>query len=148
MIFLVLGSNLTGMVSELSGNEVGSKLEFVEYLTPKRIGLGVTGDRSATGGELHNGVIVALFVVDGPSRSTCGSDYLLGHLTFDIVIILHGIDDYLGAYDLPGKGDVRLGSTDDFAFLIFIIILFFTENVNRADDIIVTVVDIEKLRTS
>ena len=29
------------------------------------------------------------------------------------------------------KCDVRLGSTDDFAFLIFIIILFFAEDVKR-----------------
>ena len=108
----------------------------------------MAGHRSATCGELHNGVIVALFVVDGPSRSTCGSDYLLGHLTFDIVIILHGIDDYLGAYDLAGELNIRLGCTDDSAFLVLIIILFFACNVNRADDVSVTVVDIEKLRTS
>ena len=75
-------------------------------------------------------------------------DHLLGHLTLGIVVILDGIDDHLGGYDLAGELDIRLGSTDDSAFLVFIIILLFARNVNRTDDITVTIKDIEKLRTS
>lgn len=87
-------------------------------------------------------------VVDGLSRSACGSDHLLGHLTFGIVIILNGIDDNLRGYDLAGELNIRLGSADDSAFLVLIIIFFFARKVNRADDVSVTIVDIEKLRTS
>lgn len=88
------------------------------------------------------------FGLDGLGRSACGSDHLLGHLTFGIVIILDGIDNHLGGYNLAGKFDIRLGSADDSAFLVLIIILFFARKVNRTDDVSVTVVDIEKLRTS
>ena len=136
------------MVNELSGNEVGSKLELVEHLTAEGVGLRVTCYRSSTCGELHNGVIVIRLVVDCLSRAACGSDNLLGYLTFGIVIILNGIDDSLRGYDIARKLDIRLGSTNDFTFLIFIIILFFSKYVNRANDISVTIVDIEKLRTS
>lgn len=88
------------------------------------------------------------FGLDGLGRSACGSDHLLGHLTFGIVIILDGIDNHLGGYNLAGKFDIRLGSTDDSAFLVLIIIFFFARKVNRTDDVSVTIVDIEKLRTS
>ena len=44
--------------------------------------------------------------------------------------------------------NIRLGSANDSAFLVLIIILLFARNVNRTDDITVAVVDIEKLRTS
>ena len=63
-------------------------------------------------------------------------------------IILHGIDDNLGGYDLAIQLDIRLGSTNDSAFLVLIIILFSARNVNRTGDITVAIVDIEKLRTS
>ena len=96
-------------------------------------------------------VICSAFPASTELRSAafvCGSDHLLGHLTFGIVIILNGIDDNLGDYDLAGKFDISLGSADNSAFLILIIILFFARNVNKADDVSVTIVDIEKLRTS
>ena len=108
----------------------------------------MAGNRSSACGELHNGLVIIGLVVDGLGRAACGSDNLLSHLTFGIVIILDGIDDNLGDYDLAGKFDIRLGSADDSAFLVLIIILFFARNVNRADDVSVTIVDIEKLRTS
>ena len=73
-------------------------------------------------------------------------NYLLGHLTFGIVIILNGIDNNLRGYELAGKLDISLGSANNSAFLILIIILLFARNVNRADDITVAIVDIEKLR--
>ena len=142
------GSYLTGVVNELSGNKVGSELELVEYLTTERVGPRVAGNRSVTCRELYNGLVIIGLVVDGLSRSACGSDHLLSHLTFGIVIILDGIDNHLGGYNLAGKLNIRLGSTDDSAFLILIIILFFARNVNKADDVSVTIVDIEKLRTS
>ena len=75
-------------------------------------------------------------------------DHLLGHLTLGIVVILDGIDDHLGGYDLTIEDDVAFGRTNDSAFLVFIIILLFGRNVNRADDVSVAIVDIEKLRTS
>ena len=65
-----------------------------------------------------------------------------------IVVILNGVDDNLRGYDLAGELDICLGSTNDSAFLILIIILLFARNVNRTDDITVAIVDIEKLRTS
>ena len=136
------------MIYELSGNEIGSKLEFVEDLTTEGVSFGMAGDRSATCGELHNGVIVIRLVVDGLSRAACGSDHLLGHLTLGIIIILNGIDDHLGGYDLAIQLDICLGSADDSAFLILIIILLFARDVNRTDDISIAIVDIEKLRTS
>jgi hypothetical protein len=108
----------------------------------------VAGYSSASSGELHNGVIVVCLVVDGLSRTACRSDHLLDHLTFSIIVILHGIDDYFGTYDLVGELDICLGSTDNSAFLVLIIILLFARNVNRADDITIAIVDIEKLRTS
>ena len=86
--------------------------------------------------------------MNGMSGVIGESKYLLGHLTFGIVIILNGIDDHLGGYDLAGELDICLGSTDDSAFLILIIVLLFARNVNRADDVSVAIVDIEKLRTS
>ena len=142
------GSYLTGVVNELSGNEVGSELELVEYLTTEGVGLGVAGHRSSACRELHNGLVIIGLVVDGLSRAVCGRDNLLGHLTFGIVIILDGIDNHLGGYNLAGELNISLGSADDSAFLVLIIILFFARNVNRADDITVAIVDIEKLRTS
>ena len=78
--------------------------------------------------------------------AACGSDHLLGHLTLGIVIILNGIDDNLRGYDLAGEVDVSLSSTNNSAFLVLIIILLFARNVNRADDITIAIVDIEKLR--
>ena len=75
-------------------------------------------------------------------------NHLLGHLTFSIVIILNGINDNLRGYDLAIQLNICLGSTDDSAFLVLIIILLFARNVNRTDDITVAIVDIEKLRTS
>ena len=99
-LFLMRGSYLTSVVNELSGNEVGSELELVEHLTTERVGLGVAGNRSATCGELHNGLVIIGLVVDGLGRATCGSDHLLSHLTFGIVIILDGIDNHLGGYNL------------------------------------------------
>ena len=65
-----------------------------------------------------------------------------------LLVILYGIDDNLGGYELAGKLDISLGSANNSAFLILIIILLFAQNVNRADDITVAIVDIEKLRTS
>ena len=86
MIFLVLGSNLTGMVSELSGNEVGSKLEFVEYLTTKGVSLGVTGDRSATGRELDDRfIVIGVLVVDRPNRAAGRHKDFLCYLTLIIL---------------------------------------------------------------
>ncbi len=86
LIFLVLGSNLTGMVSELSGNEVGSKLEFVEYLTTKGVSLGVTGDRSATGGELDDRfIVIGVLVVDRPNRAAGRHKDFLCYLTLIIL---------------------------------------------------------------
>ena len=144
----MLGSYLTCVVNELSGNKVGSKLEFVEYLTTEGVGLGVTGYCSSACGELYNGVIVGILIVNGMSGVIGVGDHLLGHLTFGIVIILHGIDDHLGTYDLAIQLDISLGSADDSAFLVLIIILLFARNVNRTNDISVAVVDTEKLRTS
>ncbi len=46
------------------------------------------------------------------------------------------------SYALIEKLDIRLGSTDDSAFLVLIIILLFARNVNRTDDISLTIVDI------
>ena len=140
--------HITYVVSELSGHEIGSKLELIEYLSTKGVGLGVAGNRSATCGEFHNGVIVALLVVDDLGKTTRRRDRLNGHLTLGIVVILDGIDDHLGGYDLAGESDIRLGSTDDSALLVFIIILLFSGNVNRSDNISFPIVDIEKLRTS
>ena len=142
------GSYLACVVNELSGNEVGSELELVEHFTTERVGLGVAGNRSSACGELHNGLVIIGLVVDGLSRATCGSDNFLGHLTFGIVIILDGIDDNLRGYNLAGELNISLGSADNSAFLVFIIILFFARNVNRTDDVTVTIVDMEKLRTS
>ena len=65
---------------------------------------------------------------------------------FFLLLICFGIDDNLGGYDLAGELDVNLGSTDDSAFLVLIIILLFARNVNRPDDISVAIIDIEKLR--
>ena len=59
------------MIYELSGYKVGSKLELVEYLPSEGVGPRVAGNRSATCGELHNGVIVIRLVVDGLSRVVC-----------------------------------------------------------------------------
>ena len=75
-------------------------------------------------------------------------NHLLGHLTFGIVIILDGIDDHLGGYDLSIESNVAFCRTNNSAFLVLIIILLFARNVNRTDDITVAIVDIEKLRTS
>ena len=47
------------------------------------------------------------------------------------------MDDNLGGYDLAGKGNIRLGSADNSAFLVLIIILFFGYYVNRAHDVAV-----------
>ena len=64
--------------------------------------------------------------------------------------MLNGIDNNLRGYDLAGELDICLGSTNDSAFLILIIILLFARNVNRTDDVSVAIIDIdiEKLRTS
>ncbi len=86
--------------------------------------------------------------MNGMSGVIGEGDHLPGHLTLGVVIILHSIDDNLGGYDLAGESDIRLGGTNDSAFLVLIIILFFGRNVNRSDDITVTIKDIEKLRTS
>ena len=88
------------------------------------------------------GLVIIGLVVDGLSGATCGSDHLFSHLTFGIVIILDGIDNHLGGYNLAGKFDIGLGSTDDSAFLALIIILSFARNVNRTDDASVAIVDI------
>ena len=105
-------------------------------------------NRSADCGEFHNGVVVVGLVVDGLSRAACRRDHLLGHLTLSIVIILNGVDDNLRGYDLAIELDICLGYANDSAFLVLIIILLFARNVNRADYVSFTVVDIEKLRTS
>ena len=81
------------------------------------------------------GTVVIVSLVISRVRGIIGeSDNLSRHLTFDIVIILYGIDDHLGGYYLTGEGDIRLGSADDSAFLVLIIILLFSKNVNRTDD--------------
>lgn len=86
LIFLVLGSNLTGMVSELSGNEVGSKLKLVEHLASEGIGLGVTGDRSATGREFDDRfIVIGVLVVDRPNRAAGRHKDFLCYLTLIIL---------------------------------------------------------------
>ena len=70
-------------------------------------------------------------------------------MTFVVVIVSYRVEKSFGNYNfVTVKFNFRLGSTNDFTFLIFIIILLFARNVNRTDDISVTIVDIEKLRTS
>ena len=147
-ICYVLLRYIAGMVMELTGYKACTKLELVENLAAEGVVLGVTGYRSAACEELHNGVVIICLVVDGLSRAGGRSDDFLGYLTFGIVIILYGMGDNLGGYDFAGKSNIRLGSTDDSAFLILIIILFFGYYVNRTDDVAVASVDIEKLRTS
>ena len=65
---------------------------------------------------------------------------------FFIVAILNGVNDNLRGYDLAIELNIRLGSTDDSAFLVLIIILLCARNVNRADGVFDAIVDIEKLR--
>ena len=55
------------------------------------------------------------------------------------------MDDSLRGNDLARKLDLRLGRANDIAALVFISILRFRLEVNRADDIAVAVVDTEKL---
>ena len=70
--FLMLRSYLTGVINELSGNEVGSKLELIEFFTAEGVGLGVPGYIATTCRELHNGVIVVCLVVDGLGSAADG----------------------------------------------------------------------------
>ena len=46
-----------------------------------------------------------------------------------MLVILNGIDDNLRGYDLAGKLDISLGSTNDSASLVLIIILFLGRHV-------------------
>ena len=93
-----------------------------------------------------------IVVITTVSEGVDGCNLAIRRVKFDfrytprIVVILNGIDDDLRGYNLPGKLDICLGSTDDSAFLILIIVLLFARNVNRTDDITIAIVDIEKLR--
>ena len=97
-----------------------------------------------TYGELYNGVVLAVLVVDSLLVTVFGRDHLLGKITFTVIGILDRIDDNLGSYDLVGKRNIRFGSTDEFTFFVLIIILLFCRNVNTSDDIPLAVVGIEK----
>ena len=70
-------------------------------------------------------------------------------MTFVVVIVSYRVEKSFGNYNfVTVKFNFRLGSTNNLSILIFIIILLFARNVNRTDDVIVTIVGIEKLRTS
>ena len=75
-----------------------------------------------------------------------GND-LFRHIAVGIIVILNGIYYNFRGYYIVSYNYIRLSSTNNSAFLILIIILLFARNVNRADDITVAIVDIEKLRT-
>ena len=68
----MLGSYLTCVVYELSGNEVCSKLELIEYLTTEGVGLGVAGYVATACIELNGGVVIVCLIVDGLSRAALG----------------------------------------------------------------------------
>ena len=140
--------NLARMIHKLSGYEVLTRLQLIEHLSAKRVGLGVAGDGSAACGELHNGIIVARLVVDGVCCTISGNNDLSDHLSFGIVGELDGVEHSLIGHDFARKDNCRLGRADNSAFLVYISILFLRENVNRTDDIALPIVDIEKLRTS
>ena len=89
-----------------------------------------------------------ILVVDRLHSTACRRDHLSRHPSFAVVDIPNGIHNSFSGYDLTFQRDIRLGSADDSAVLILIIILLFARNVNRTDDITVAIVDIEKLRTS
>ena len=73
----------------------------------------------------------------------CRSDDLLGHLTLGIIVIPDSINYNLTNDKLIGiKSNITLGGTENFTILILIIVLFLAQNVNRADNISFTVIDI------
>ena len=78
----------------------------------------MAGNCSAACGELDNGIVVGLLIVDGLRRAACGRDDLSGHLALGIVVIPRGVDHVLRGYDLTRKLDVCLGSADDIAVII------------------------------
>ena len=68
-------------------------------------------------------------------------------MTFVVVIVSYRVEKSFGNDNFISiKLNVRFGSANDLSILIFIIILLFARNVNRTDDITVTIVGIEKLR--
>ena len=108
----------------------------------------MAGNRSVAYGELGDSIIVGVLVVDCLRVSACGSYNLLGEFILGVVVILDGINNTLGSYEVVRYNDIRFGGADDSTFLVLIIILLICGYVNRTDDISGAVVDIEKLRTS
>ena len=74
------------------------------------------------------------------SRANDGSNLLFDHSAICIVVITDGINDRLFRYNLSGKDDVRLSRANNSAVLVLVIIFLFTQDVNRSDDISLTIV--------
>ena len=140
--FQMLLGHLALDVVKLADEEAASQLQFVKELSSKAVGLRMARNRSAARGELYHGVVVVRLVIDGLRCSVGKGHYLLVHLTFGTVIILDGVDDNLGGDDLTRQGNIAFGCAKKSSFLVFISILFFRENVNRTNDISLSVVDV------
>ena len=80
------------------------------------------------------------------SRANGGSNLLFDHSAICIVVITDGINDRLFRYNLSGKDDVRLSRANNSAVLVLVIIFLFAQNVNRSDDISLTIVHIFVMR--
>ena len=124
---LVFGCDLPFVIDKLSESKSGPKLKFIKGFAAEGVGPGAAGDSSAACGETDNGVVILGLIVKSLTGAAGGSDHLLCHFTFGIVIIPKGADKGPCGYGFAGKGDIRLGGADDFIILIFISILFFTD---------------------
>ena len=98
-----------------------TELQLVKDLSAKAVGLRVRGDGVAACRELHHRLIVGGFVVDSLRLAACGSDHLLGQITFAVIIVTDGMHHSLCRDQLALYGDIALGGADDSAFLVLII---------------------------
>ena len=79
-------------------------------------------------------------------RAAGRSDHLFRHLTLCIIVILDGIDDHLGGYNLIGNSDIGFSRANNSAVLVLVIIFLFTQDVNRPYNISLAVIHIFVMR--
>ena len=85
---------------------------------------------SAACGELNRGVVIGMSKIVCKRRAACRGDNLTCHLTVGVVLIANGINNRSARYHLAVEGNGILSSSDKSALVVYIIILFFSQNVN------------------
>ena len=148
-VFLVLVGDAARVIRELSRDKAAADLKLVEDLSAERVGFTVARHGLAVCCEVYDGgVCVRIVILIGEAILATRLYFLLFQLAFTIVAIEDLRLNGLARDDIAVQSDVTFGRAQELTVTVCISILFLGYDVNTSDDISLSVVGVEKPRTS